>query len=75
VKACVDKHSSLLRKGTWKILKSLRMLNAMTLKEMMTDAKQLSNFLKLLETSASSVSSCDIHRERLILVMNDNGTI
>ncbi len=34
-KACVNKHSSLLREGTWKILQSLRMLNAMTLKEMM----------------------------------------
>jgi hypothetical protein len=33
-KACVDKHSSLLHKGTWNIFKSLRMLNAMTFKEM-----------------------------------------
>ncbi len=34
VKACVDKHSSLLCKGTWKILQSLGMLNVTTLKEM-----------------------------------------
>jgi hypothetical protein len=35
VKACVDKHSSLLCKGAWTIFKSLRMLNVSTLQEMM----------------------------------------